>query len=467
MHKRYFDSALTPDGWRDRVVVTVADDLVTAVQSAADVDPTDGRVGGIAVPGIGNLHSHTFQLGFAGLTERRGAGDDHFWTWREAMYRLSGRRAPEDVEAIAAQSFVEMLESGFTAVAEFHYLHHAPDGQPYDDPAELGTRIAAAAARTGIGLTLLPVFYAHGGFGGAAPTEGQRRFVSSLDLYARLAEGAARAVAVLPGGRAGIAPHSLRAATGREIAALVAGFPDGPVHIHVAEQVREVEDCLAATGARPVRWLLDNAPVDARWCLVHATHMVPDETAGLARTGAVAGLCPITESDLGDGIFPATDYVAAGGVFGVGSDSNVLISLEAELRTLEYSQRLRDRARNRLAPQGGGSTGRRLFDAAAAGGARPPGRRDRAGVPGRYRGARRHVADAARPARRRRARQLDLRGGSFAREARLRVRPSRGRGRPACRAGRGRGRFPRGARPARGLSPGARRRTATTRALDD
>ena len=371
MHKLFFDAALTPDGWHDDVVISIEDDLIAAVQSEATVEARAGAesVGGIAVPGIGNLHSHTFQRGIAGLTERRGTHDDHFWTWRDEMYRLSGRLSPEDVQAIAALAFVEMLEGGFTGVAEFHYLHHQPDGRTYDDPAELAGRIAAAAAATGIGLTLLPVFYAHGGFGAAPPAAGQRRFICDLDLYARIVEGAAGAVESLPDGRIGIAPHSLRAATPEEITALAAAFPRGPIHIHIAEQVREVEDCVAATGARPVEWLLDHAPVDHRWCLVHATHMTEPETLRLARSGAVAGLCPITESDLGDGIFPATTFDAAGGVYGVGSDSNVLISLAAELRTLEYGQRLRDRARNRLAPPDA-STGRHLFDSAVAGGAR-------------------------------------------------------------------------------------------------
>ena len=371
MHKLFFDAALMPAGWRNDVVVRIEAGVVASV--ATDVPPAEKAdaepVGGIAVPGIANLHSHTFQRGFAGLAERRGPEEDHFWTWREAMYRFSSRLSPEDVEAVAAMAFVEMLEGGFTSVAEFHYLYHQPDGRPYDDPAEMATRIAAAAGAAGIGLALLPVFYAHGGFGGAPAAAGQRRFLSSLDLYARIVEGAERAAGRLPFGRVGIAPHSLRAVTGDEIAVLLADFPERPVHIHIAEQVREVEDCLAATGVRPVDWLLDNAPVGPRWCLVHATHMTLEETMRLARTGAVAGLCPITESNLGDGIFPATDYVAADGRYGVGSDSNVLISLPAELRTLEYSQRLRDRARNRLAPPGG-SVGRHLFDAVAAGGAR-------------------------------------------------------------------------------------------------
>ncbi|HEX4766255.1 MAG TPA: formimidoylglutamate deiminase [Lichenihabitans sp.] len=383
MHKLYFDAALTPEGWLSDVVVDL--DAGTIVSVVAGAGPDQRReaqsVGGIAVPGIGNLHSHTFQRGIAGLTGRRGTGDDHFWTWREAMYRLSAALGPDEVEALAALSFVEMLEAGFTGVAEFHYLHHQPDGRAYADPAELAGRVVAASSTTGIGLTLLPVFYAHGGFGAAQPAAGQRRFIADLDLYGRIHEGAAQAVVRLPGGKIGMAPHSLRAATVEEIAALIAAYPDGPVHIHIAEQVREVEDCLAATGARPVDWLMEHLPVDPRWCLVHATHMTAAETEALARSGAVAGLCPITESDLGDGIFPGTAYVDAGGAFGVGSDSNVLISLATELRTLEYSQRLRDRARNRLAPPGG-SVGRFIFDGACTGGARALGAGTAALAPG-------------------------------------------------------------------------------------
>ena len=370
MHKLFFETALTPDGWRDDVIVALQDGAIVAVETgvAPDARRQAEAVGGVAVPGVGNLHSHTFQRGIAGLTERRGTDDDHFWTWRDAMYRLSAALGPGDVEAIAAMAFVEMLEGGFTGVAEFHYLHHQPDGRPYADPAELASRVAAAAEATGIGLTLLPVFYAHGGFGGAAPTPGQRRFICDLDGFCRIVEGARRAVKPLRGGTVGIAPHSLRAVTGDEIRGLEAAFTRGPVHIHIAEQTREVEDCIAATGARPVEWLLEHVGVDDRWCLVHATHMSADETLRLAASGAVAGLCPVTESDLGDGIFPATAFAGAGGRFGVGSDSNVLIGLAAELRTLEYSQRLRDRARNRLA-EPGASVGRALFDRAVSAGA--------------------------------------------------------------------------------------------------
>jgi formiminoglutamate deiminase len=275
---------------------------------------------------------------------------------------------PDDVEAVATRLYAELLEAGFTRIGEFHYLHHDTDGRPYADPAEMAGRIAAAASATGIGLTLLPVLYAQSNFGGAAPTPGQRRFLSGPDLFARLVEGARAAVSRLEGAMVGIAPHSLRAVTPEALAAALPLAGDGPVHIHVAEQIREVEDCLAWSGARPVQWLLANAPVDRRWCLVHATHMTDAEGRALAASGATAGLCPITEANLGDGIFDAQGFAAAGGRFGIGSDSHVEIGLGAELRLLEYGQRLARRARNVLAGPNG-STGRALFDAARVGGA--------------------------------------------------------------------------------------------------
>ncbi len=375
-----FERALTPEGWRSDVAVAWDGGFLTEV--TAGVTTGAERIAGALVPGVGNLHSHAFQRGFAGLTERRGSGEaDHFWTWREAMYRFAGSIGPEDLRAIAAMAQVEMLESGFTGVAEFHYVHHRPDGGDYDDPAEMSAAVVEAAAATGIGLTLLPVFYAHGGFDDRPTGEGQRRFVTDLDRFSRLHEAGARAVATLPAGRIGIAPHSLRAVNAGELAELVRRHGEGPIHIHIAEQTAEVEDCLAATGARPVDRLFDIAAVDERWCLVHATHVTPSEVARMAASGVVAGLCPITEADLGDGIFPAVDFLAAAGRFGVGSDSNVLISLPQELRLLEQSQRLRDRARNRLAspPR---STGRTLFDAAVIGGARALGLAEAAIAPG-------------------------------------------------------------------------------------
>ena len=378
--KLFLAHALLPEGWAQGVLLTVRDGWIEGVETSA-APPADAERLGVAVPGLPNLHSHAFQRGMAGLAERGGPEGDHFWTWREAMYRFLGRLGPEDVEAVAALAYMEMLERGFTSVAEFHYLHHAPDGRPYANPAELAERVAAAAAATGIGLTLLPVLYAHGGFGGAPPTPGQLRFVLDLDGFAALHAAAARAIAGLPDARLGVAPHSLRAVTADELAALVAAAPGVPVHVHVAEQVREVEDCMAATGLRPVEWLLAHAPVDQQWCLIHATHVTGAELDGLAASGAVAGLCPVTEANLGDGIFPATDYAALSGRLGVGTDSNVCISAAGELRALEYAQRLRDRARNRLAPDGA-STGRWLFDAAARGGAQALGRRVGAIAPG-------------------------------------------------------------------------------------
>jgi formiminoglutamate deiminase len=274
------------------------------------------------------------------------------------------------VEAITAQAYVEMLEGGFTRVGEFHYLHHDPSGRPYANVSELAGRVAAAAHATGIGLTLLPVFYAHGNFGGAAPTHGQRRFLNGVDGFARLFEASARAIANLDDANLGVAPHSLRAVTPDELSHVVALAPGKPIHIHAAEQTKEVDDCVAWSGMRPVEWLLEKARVDAHWCLVHATHMTRSETKRLAASGVVAGLCPITEANLGDGIFPSTDYLVESGTFGLGTDSNVQIGAADELRGLEYAQRLSVRARNVLSREPGQSTGRTMFDGALEGGAR-------------------------------------------------------------------------------------------------
>jgi formimidoylglutamate deiminase len=276
---------------------------------------------------------------------------------------------PEDMEAVATLLYVEMLEQGFTRVGEFHYLHHDHDGATYANPAEMATRIALAAEITGIGLTLLPSFYAHGTFGGAAPHAGQRRFICSIDQFGKLVDATRLAIRTLPGANVGIAPHSLRAVTSDELAAIVPLAEAGRVHIHAAEQIKEVEECVAWSGRRPVEWLLEHAPVDRRWCLIHATHTTATEIAALAERGAVAGLCPVTEASLGDGIFPAREFLDAGGRFGVGTDSNVLIGVADELRQLEYGQRLSHRERNVLSGGPGGSTGRALLDAALVGGA--------------------------------------------------------------------------------------------------
>jgi formimidoylglutamate deiminase len=363
MQTFFLPTALLPTGWAQNVRLSTDAGTITAV--APDATPDNATtLPGIALPGMPNLHSHAFQRGMAGLAQRGG----DFWSWRQVMYRFLAVLTPDDIQAIAALAYMEMLEAGFTAVAEFHYLHHAPDGTAYTNPAETSARIAAAAAQTGIGLTLLPVFYAHGGFNAARPAPGQRRFITDLDRYAGLLDAAQREIAALPDARLGVAPHSLRAATTQQLAALVIIAAGRVLHIHVAEQPQEVEDCLTATGARPVQHLLATTPIDNRWCIIHATHMTEAETTALAATGAVAGLCPITEADLGDGIFPALAWRDAGGKFGIGTDSNTAISATQELRLLEYGQRLTHRARVLLAPPGV-STGRYLWDQATAGGA--------------------------------------------------------------------------------------------------
>ena len=362
----WFERALLPDGWAEQVRIAVDGATISAVATGVAPEPQDQRHGA-ALPGLCNVHSHGFQRGMAGMSERRGRPDDDFWSWREVMYRFALSMTPDQVEAVAAQLYIEMLEAGFSRVGEFHYLHHDRDGQPYTNIAEMADRIAAAAADAGIGLTLLPVFYAHSAFGGAAPNEGQRRFINDVERFGRLLEKSREGVRSLEQAVVGVAPHSLRAATPDELNAIAAMAPNGPVHIHVAEQVKEVEDCVAWSGKRPVEFLLAHATMDKRWCLIHATHMTEAETIAMAKSGAIAGLCPITEANLGDGTFAAPLFIEHGGRFGVGSDSNVLIGLPDELRQLEYSQRLAHRARNVLA-RAGGSTGRALFDASIDGG---------------------------------------------------------------------------------------------------
>ncbi|MBN9042944.1 MAG: formimidoylglutamate deiminase [Rhizobiales bacterium] len=369
----FLDHAFLPDGWARNVRLTIESGCISHV--AADAERGESEyVKGIALPGLPNLHCHTFQRGMAGLAERRGSGNDSFWTWREVMYRFLDRLMPDDVEAIAAHAYAEMLEQGFTSVGEFHYIHHGIDGSPYANLAEMASRIVAAASASGIGLTLLPAFYAYGGFGAAAATPGQRRFLNDPDRFLKLVAQTREAASQLPSAAVGIAPHSLRAVSPETLRAVVDATAAAPIHIHVAEQTKEVEDCIAWSGRRPVEWLLDNMPVDARWCLIHATHMTSAETQRLAASGAVAGLCPITEASLGDGIFNGPEFLAAGGQFGVGSDSNIEIDAAGELRLLEYSQRLGRRARNVMTTLAGESTGRRLFTAALAGGAKALGR---------------------------------------------------------------------------------------------
>ena len=375
MKSIWFARALLPQGWAASVRVGIDGANIVAIDR--DVSPTsDDDRHDVGLPGLPNLHSHCFQRAMAGLAETDGGGGaDDFWSWRETMYGLVANLAPEDVNSIAAMAFVEMLESGFTRVGEFHYLHHDDAGHDYDEPARMAVAIAAASTDADIALTLLPVFYAHSGFGGAPPSLRQHRFVSSIDGFARLHEASGQALAGLDHAVLGIAPHSLRAVTPQQLAALISLAPHGPIHIHVAEQVAEVQACLAWSGRRPVEWLTDNALVDARWCLVHATHVEPNEITAIAASQAVVGLCPITEANLGDGLFPAAALLDAGGRFGIGSDSNVRIDAAEELRLLEYGQRLTARRRNVLARQSH-STGRTLFSHALSGGAQALGVKD-------------------------------------------------------------------------------------------
>ena len=365
--------ALLEEDWAQDVRVTVEGLRITDIETEAAALAGDTRVDTL-LPAPGNLHSHSFQRAMAGMTERRASGRDNFWSWRELMYRFLDRLHPEQIEAIASLVFMEMLEAGYAAVGEFHYVHHQPGGSPYADPSELSGRICAAAAETGIGLTYLPVLYTYGGAGKQPLAGGQRRFGNNPDRFLAMVQAAGRHLAALPGDTvSGVAPHSLRATAPDDLGALLAVRPGGPVHIHAAEQVQEVEQVTQWLGMPPVAWLLENAGVDRRWCVIHATHMTEAETRGLAASGAVAGLCPITESNLGDGIFDGARFLEAGGMFGVGSDSNIRIALGEELRTFEYSQRLRDRARNVLAPADR-SVGAMLYAGALGGSARALGR---------------------------------------------------------------------------------------------
>lgn len=369
--------ALLPNGWTNDVRVTIGDEgRIESVEKGVDLDPGDTDLGArLLLPAQCNLHSHAFQRAMAGMTEYRTAGRDSFWTWRDLMYRFVGRITPQQMEAIAALVYMEMLECGYAAVGEFHYIHHRPSGHPYDRLTETTERIFAAANDTGIGLTHLPVLYSYGGAGEQALKAGQVRFANDLDQYTSLVDEA-RSLArhhLHRDARVGIAPHSLRATSPQQLQSITRSFKHGPIHIHIAEQPMEVHEVEEWLGERPVAWLLHHLDVGDAWCLVHATHMTEVETRELAGSGAVAGLCPITESNLGDGIFEGPVFLEAGGRFGVGSDSNVRIALAEELRTLEYSQRLRDKARNVLLI-GEGSVGGSLYRRALHGGAQALGR---------------------------------------------------------------------------------------------
>jgi formimidoylglutamate deiminase len=379
MNALFAESALLPHGWARNVLLEwnaagVLTELSTAVEPGGQVL----RAAGPVLPGMPNLHSHAFQRAMAGLTEYRAPGQNDFWSWRKLMYRFALELQPDDLQAIATQLYIEMLKCGYTSVCEFHYLHHDPHGRPYANRLELAERIVAAAGEAGIGLTLLPVLYEHSGFGKRMPLDEQRRFVTTpdrlLDMLAEL-HGAHPEHDRL---RYGVAPHSLRAVSPESLTRLVDGLnatdARAPIHIHVAEQIDEVADSLAALGTRPVTWLLDRFQLTSRWCLVHATHMSAKECVNAAVSGATVGLCPSTEANLGDGIFDATGYLAAGGAWGIGSDSHVIVNVREELRWLEYAQRLLHRARNVLGNADVPRVAEHLFLEAVSGGAKASGR---------------------------------------------------------------------------------------------
>jgi formimidoylglutamate deiminase len=372
--KLRFSHALLPQGWADNVSIAVNPGGSIVAVTANDTDQHEPTMAGFAIPGMANVHAHAHQRAMAGLGEVSSAGTDSFWTWREIMYGFALAMQPDELEAVAAQLYMESLMAGFTSIGEFQYLHHAPDGGRYAREGELSLRCLSAAATTGIAITILPAFYRYAGFMNKPPAAGQRRFINDAAGYLGIVRDIDSEIRKQPNARLGISPHSLRAVAAEELREVIAEFdsiqPDGPIHIHAAEQSREVEECLTATGKRPVEFLLANFELSQRWCVIHATHMKDGETEELAISGAIAGLCPTTEANLGDGIFNAREFRERGGGIAIGSDSNITVGVAEELRQLEYSQRLRFQSRNVLAGGPNRSTGRTLFDTASDGGAR-------------------------------------------------------------------------------------------------
>tara|TARA_B110000503_G_scaffold17398_1_gene25229 strand:- start:993 stop:2396 length:1404 start_codon:yes stop_codon:yes gene_type:complete len=367
--------ALLPTGWaRDVSLSWNAQGTLYDVTPGTAPTANMQSAAGPLIPGMPNLHSHAFQRAFAGLTEHRspGAQNDSFWSWRDLMYRFAGAITPEQLRVIATALYVEMLQAGYTSVCEFHYVHNDVDGRPYADDATLCACLLDAAQAAGIGLTLLPVLYQTSGFGGKAPSTEQCRFIRSTDNMLMLLQQL-QPLCASRGVQLGLAPHSLRAVTPHALAQAVAGLnaidANAPIHIHIAEQKAEVDACLAWSGQRPVQWLLDHVPVDERWCLVHATHMTQQESQDAARSGAIAGICPSTEANLGDGIFDSRTWLDTGGRWGIGSDSHVCVNAAEELMQFEYSQRLALRERNVLCNTTHASIATAMTLAAVGGGA--------------------------------------------------------------------------------------------------
>jgi formimidoylglutamate deiminase len=370
MPSLFASDALLPSGWARDVLLEWNDDgVLTRVESDSSAQKTQ-RASGPVLAGMANVHSHAFQRAMAGLAEIRGHPTDDFWTWREAMYALVERLEPDDVQAIAEHLYIEMLKHGYTAVAEFHYLHRDRDGSEYSDPATLADRIVAAAGSSGIALTFLPVLYRYGGFGNRPLAGGQRRFASSAKSIAGLLALMRERHADL---RLGVAPHSVRAVDASELRDVVAAARgidrSMPIHMHLSEQSREVAECRAAHGKTPFEWIEENADVDSRWCFIHSTHITPREAEAIAARDAVIGLCPATEANLGDGIFDFSGWFARGAAWSIGGDSHVSVSPFEELRALEVSQRLRLRVRNVAASESSPDVATNLWRAAAEGGA--------------------------------------------------------------------------------------------------
>jgi len=367
--KLFFPNIFSGSDWLNDVLMDIdKNGIIKSLVSEAKSSDADEIFSGTCLPGMPNLHSHAFQRAMAGLSEIAGSGETNFWTWQKVMYEFLTKLSPENVEAIASQLYVEMLKGGFTSVAEFHYLHNDKNGDQFENPSEMSDRIFAAANETGIGLTHLPVLYAHGGFGALEPQEGQKRFLQTVSQFQLLLETLNNRYGNDHQRRIGMALHSLRAVSPEMIKDAIALMPEGPIHMHIAEQTKEVDQCIDWSGQRPIEWLLENTNVDKRWCLIHATHMTGAEINALADTRAVVGLCPTTEANLGDGLFPLEKFMRQKGEIGIGSDSNTSVDIAEELRLLEYGQRLSQQRRNIGASGEGASTGETLFKASLAGG---------------------------------------------------------------------------------------------------
>ncbi|NQY37146.1 MAG: formimidoylglutamate deiminase [Alteromonadaceae bacterium] len=371
MIKIYAESILLTDGWAKRQTLTINDGIIVAINSGKS-ENVDHEVGTI-IPGMVNCHSHAFQRAFAGFSEQGSEGQDSFWTWRNIMYKFLGQLTDKNAEVIANQLYIEMLKMGYTRVAEFHYLHHDINGDNYAELATMAHAIFKAAQQSGIGLTLLPVLYRHSGFGELLPTDGQKRFINSVGQFNQLVSDCYDLSKNYSNTNIGIAPHSLRAVDKNSLIEVVAHVrsldANAPIHIHIAEQQKEVDDCLAHYGQRPVEWLLANIPLDSHWCLIHATHITEQERRGIIASKAIAGICPTTEANLGDGIFPTTEFLSEQGTLAIGSDSHISVNPIEELRWLEYTQRLIKQQRAILADAKQASVGQNLWQQAAKGGA--------------------------------------------------------------------------------------------------